>query len=171
MPVSVPHGSLARPGASPVAAGAVWAVVTGMYEAYAAGDREAIDARLDPGATVWDSAAEPLLLGKADLDRLRDERPAAGDGPEETGLDAYDPVIDVFGDLALVRYWLRVDFAPAPGGGSLRPELVRNTALLRKGGEGGDGMGGDDKGADDTWRIVHLHEDVRQPGGVPETTG
>ncbi|MEU5023436.1 DUF4440 domain-containing protein [Streptomyces milbemycinicus] len=173
MPVSVPHGSLARPGASPVAAGAVWAVVTGMYEAYAAGDREAIDARLDPGATVWDSAAEPLLLGKADLDRLRDERPAAGDGardgdgagdgPEETGLDAYDPVIDVFGDLALVRYWLRVDFAPAPDGGRLRPELVRNTALLRNGGDG--------KGADSTWRIVHLHEDVRQPGGVPETTG
>ncbi|MFD8377458.1 hypothetical protein ACFV2X_02560 [Streptomyces sp. NPDC059679] len=93
-----------------------------MYEAYAAGDREAIDARFDPGATVWDSAAEPLLLGKADLDRLRDERPAAGagDGPEETGLDAYDPVIDVFGDLALVRYWLRVDFAPAPDGGRLR---------------------------------------------------
>ncbi|MGW3564185.1 YybH family protein [Streptomyces sp. NPDC000941] len=162
MPVSVPHGSLARPGASPVDAGAVWAVVTGMYEAYAAGDREAIDARLDPGATVWDSAAEPLLLGKADLDRLRDERPTAGDGagdaPEETGLDAYDPVIDVFGDLALVRYWLRVDFAPALDGGRLRPELVRNTALLRKGGDG-------------TWRIVHLHEDVRQPGGVPETTG
>lgn len=82
MPVSVPHGSLARPGASPVDAGAVWAVVTGMYEADAAGDREAIDARL--------------------------------------GLDAYDPVIDVFGDLALVRYWLRVDFAPAPDGGRLR---------------------------------------------------
>ncbi|MDW6066176.1 DUF4440 domain-containing protein [Streptomyces sp. FXJ1.4098] len=178
MSASVPHGSLARPGASPVAAGAVWAVVTGMYEAYAAGDREGIDARLDPGATVWDSAAEPLLLGKSDLDRLRAERPAAGDGPEETGLDAYDPVIDVFGDLALVRYWLRVDFAPAPDGGRLRPELVRNTALLRKGGdgEGGDGVGddgkGDDgKGADGTWRIVHLHEDVRQPGGVPENAG
>ena len=120
MPVSVPHGSLARPGASPVAAGAV-----------------------------------------------------SGDGPKETGLDAYDPVIDVFGDLALVRYWLRVDFAPAPDGGRLRPELVRNTALLRKGddGKGGNGKGGDDKGADGTWRIVHLHEDVRQPGGVPETAG
>ncbi|MES4903545.1 MULTISPECIES: hypothetical protein [unclassified Streptomyces] len=27
------------------------------------------------------------------------------------------------------------------------------------------------KGADGAWRIVHLHEDVRQPGGVPEAAG
>ncbi|MCE0445679.1 hypothetical protein LT493_13605 [Streptomyces tricolor] len=28
---------------------------------------------------------------------------------------AYDPVIDVSGHMALVRYWLRVDYAPAAG--------------------------------------------------------
>ncbi|MFB7454710.1 YybH family protein [Streptomyces sp. NPDC056194] len=152
-PLSSP---LARPGASSSDAEAVWAVITGMYEAYMAGDRAAIDARLDPEATVWDSAADPLLLGRADLERLRDERPAAGGGPAETGLDAYDPVLDVFGDMALLRYWLRVDFAPGPDGTATRPELVRNTAVLCRNADGG-------------WRIVHLHEDVRQPGGVPAT--
>lgn len=73
-------------------------------------------------------------------------------------LEAYDPVIDGFGDLALSRYWLRVDFAPGPGGRPMRPELVRNTAVLRR--DAGDG-----------WLIVHLHEDVRPPGGVPGTGG
>ncbi|MGY0064319.1 hypothetical protein ACWY4P_49170 [Streptomyces sp. LZ34] len=76
----------------------------------------------------------------------------------ETAANAYGPVADVFGDMALLRYWLRVDFAAAPGGGALRPELVRNTAVLRKGAGG-------------AWRIVHLHEEVRQAGGVPEADG
>ncbi|MFD9034839.1 YybH family protein [Streptomyces sp. NPDC059567] len=149
-----PSGPLARPGASPSDADAVWAVIIGMYEAYTAGDRTAIDARLDPEATVWDSAADPLLLGRADLERLRDERTTPGSGPVETGLAAYDPVVDVFGDTALLRYWLRVDFAPGSDGVPSRPELVRNTALLRR-------------DTDGSWLIVHLHEDVRQPGGVP----
>ncbi|MFE2325467.1 YybH family protein [Streptomyces sp. NPDC059385] len=153
-----PSGPLARPGASPTDAEAVWAVISGMYEAYMAGDRAAVDARLDPEATVWDSAADPLLLGMADLERLRDERPAPGSGPVETGLDAYDPVVDVFGDTAVLRYWLRVAFAPGPDGAPSRPELVRNTAVLRRHADGG-------------WLIVHLHEDVRQPGGVPAADG
>lgn len=125
----------------------VWSVITGMYEAYAAGDRAEVDARLDPGATVWDSAVPELLVGKEDLDRVRDAR---ADAPVETGLQAYEPVIEVFGDTAVVRYWLRVEFA-----GDLLPELVRNTAVLRRTGPGG------------SWLIVHLHEDVVQPGGRP----
>ncbi|MFE1233675.1 nuclear transport factor 2 family protein [Streptomyces sp. NPDC058745] len=133
-------------------------MINGMYEAYMAEDRTAIDARLDPEATVFDSAADPLLLGRADLERLRDERPASGSGPAERGLAAYDPVVDVFGDTALLRYWLRVDFAPGPDGSPSRPELVRNTAVLRR----AAGCG---------WLIVHLHEDVREPGGVPAAGG
>ncbi|MEW2486100.1 nuclear transport factor 2 family protein [Streptomyces sp. NPDC048411] len=129
---------------------AVWAVVTGMYEAYDAGDRARIDAVLDPEATIWDSAADPLLFGRTDLDRIRDARPAAGEGPQETGLTAYDWTVDVFEDVAVLRYWLRVGFAPAADGTPNRPELVRNTVILHRTGE--------------SWRIVHLHEDVRQAG-------
>ncbi|MGW1179889.1 YybH family protein [Streptomyces drozdowiczii] len=150
---SAPAGP-ARPGATGPEAEAVWAVITAMYDAYTTQDRAAIDACLDPEATIWDSAAAPLLCGKADLDRIREARPSADEGPREAGLDAYDPVIDVFGDLALLRYWLRVDFEPATSGRPLRPEVVRNTAALRRYEDG-------------VWRIVHLHEDVQQPGGDP----
>ncbi|MFD5124638.1 nuclear transport factor 2 family protein [Streptomyces sp. NPDC058385] len=142
----------ARPGSSESEARATWSVINSMYAAYTVKDRAAIDACLDPDATIWDSATAPLLCGKTDLDRVRDERPAASEGPQEAGLEAYDPVIDVFGDLALVRYWLRVDFAPDDSGVPLRPEIVRNTAVLRR----CEGQ---------VWRIVHLHEDVQQAGG------
>ncbi|WP_257980979.1 nuclear transport factor 2 family protein [Streptomyces sp. CB02959] len=128
-------------------------MITRMYAAYASGDRAAVDAGLDPEATIWDSAAAPLLLGRRDLNRLRDERTVADGGPAESALRAYDPVVDVFGDVAVVRYWLRVDFASGPDGLPMRPELVRNTAVLR-----GDAGG--------RWLIVHLHEDVHQQGGL-----
>lgn len=144
----------ARPGASSTDRAAVWSLVTGMYEAYVAGDRARIDACLDPGATIWDFAGGPLVEGRAELEPLRAERPAAGDGPMETGLHAYDPVVDVFGDTALLRHWLRVTFAPAPDGTALLPELSRNTAVLRRAADGG-------------WLIVRLHEDVQQAGAVP----
>ncbi|WP_327575947.1 MULTISPECIES: nuclear transport factor 2 family protein [unclassified Streptomyces] len=129
-------------------------MITSMYAAYTRQDRAAIDACLDPDATIWDSAAAPLLCGKADLDRIRGERPEAGEGPREAGLEAYDPVIDIFGDLALLRYWLRVEFVPDDSGAPLMPEIVRNTAALRR-------------YEDEIWRIVHLHEDVQQAGGEP----
>ncbi|MEU1863835.1 YybH family protein [Streptomyces gardneri] len=144
----------ARPGAAPETAAAVWQVITTMYEAYSAGDRARIDACLDPEATVWDSGTAGLLFGKPDLDRVREERPAVGEGPVESGLEPYGQVVDVFGAIAVLRFWLRVDFAPDPSVGELRPELVRNTAVLQQ-------------GVDAKWRIVHLHEDVQQPGGVP----
>ncbi|WP_405402020.1 YybH family protein [Streptomyces sp. NBC_01104] len=158
MHLTTPSGtpSAARPGATPAEAEAIWSLVMGMYDAYVAGDRARIDACLDPAATIWDSAGGPLVQGQDELDRLRAERPAAGDGPEETGLYAYDPVVDVFGDTALLRHWLRVTFAPAPGGVPLLPELSRNTAVLRRGAGG-------------RWLIVHLHEDVQQAGGEPGT--
>ncbi|MFF4697179.1 nuclear transport factor 2 family protein [Streptomyces chattanoogensis] len=134
---------------------AVWSVVTALYAAHGAGDVEHVDAQLDPEATMWHSEAETLLRGREDLDRLRAERTATGPGAEVAAYDAYDPVIDVSGHMALVRYRLRVDYAPAPDGTALRPELVRNTAVLRRSAA--------------VWRIVHLHEEIRVAGGVPGT--
>ncbi|MFD7733819.1 YybH family protein [Kitasatospora phosalacinea] len=153
----LPDSALVRSGDPSVAAEA-WAVVGEMYRAYLAGERAAIDACLEPDATVWDSVAGPLLAGRADLDRLREQRPPAGTGPVETALTAYDPVVDLFGGHALLRYWLAVDFAPGADGVALTPELSRNTALLRRAGDG-------------RWRIVHLHEDVRDAGGTRVDTG
>ncbi|NRQ39711.1 DUF4440 domain-containing protein [Nonomuraea sp. NN258] len=117
---------------------AVWAVITGMYDAYARGDRAGIDRLLHPDATIWDSAEPGLITSRAQLDRVRDARPS--DGPAETGVRACDEVVDVWGDTALARYVLRVDFAHG------EPELVRTTSVLRR-------AGGE-------WLIVHVHENT-----------
>jgi len=137
----------ARPGGVPDDLEAVWQVITGMYQAYMAGDRARVDAFLDREATVFDSDIPELVCGKAELDGVRDRRPTTPSGPLETGLEAHGEVIDVFGDLALVRYWLRVGYRALPS------RMIRNTAVLRR------GQGG--------WRIVHLHEDVRAQTSRP----
>ncbi|WP_326739354.1 hypothetical protein [Streptomyces sp. NBC_01022] len=87
-PAGPDPAAAARPGASAPQARAVWSVITEMYAAYTRQDRAAIDTCLDPDATIRDSAAAPLLCGRTDLDRIRDERPPTGEGPHERGLEA-----------------------------------------------------------------------------------
>jgi ketosteroid isomerase-like protein len=120
---------------------AVWAAVEAIYTAFLAGDRAAIDERISPDATVWDSAHAPLIHGREELDAVRDARPPGGLAPID--LDAQDPVIDVFGNIALVRHVLVVRFAPGAG---LDDERVRNTSVWRK--------------VDGRWLCIHNHEDV-----------
>jgi ketosteroid isomerase-like protein len=142
MHVAVPTSTgSARPGGSPADLAAVWETITGMYQAFTAGDRARIDSFLDPDATVFDAATPHLLCGKTELDHVRDSRPPADEGPTETSLKAHGETIDVFADLALARYWLRVDYARLPS------RMIRNTVLLRR--------------SHGRWRIVHLHEDLQ----------
>ena len=119
----------------------VWAAVNAVYAGFLAGDRAAIDSNISPAATVWDSAHEPLLRGKAELDAVRDARPT--DGPRPTGLRATEPVIDVFGDVALVRHVLVVTFPPEA---NIPEQLIRNTSVWQR--------------VDGRWLCVHNHEDV-----------
>ncbi|AXE22219.1 DUF4440 domain-containing protein [Streptomyces globosus] len=134
----------------------VWSVVSGLYAAHAHGDRGKVDERLDPEATIWHSEAEELLLGRKDLDRLRAGRDATAAGPAVAAYRAHDPVTDVSGHMAVVRYWLEVQYVPAADGATLCPERVRNTAVLRR--------------SAGVWRIVHLHEEVWVAGGMPDMT-
>jgi ketosteroid isomerase-like protein len=118
---------------------ALWSAVTAIYEGFLAGDRAAIDRNISRDATVWDSEHEPLLRGKADLDAVRDARPA--ESPKPVDLVASDPVIDVYGDVGVVRHLLTVRFDGRPD------ERIRNTSVWRR--------------VDGRWLCVHNHEDAR----------
>jgi ketosteroid isomerase-like protein len=120
---------------------AVWAAVKAIYTAFLAGDRAAMDRNISPDATVWDSAHEPLVRGRPQLDAVRDARPPTGPAPSD--LDAQDPVIDVFGDIALVRHVLVVRFSPDAG---LPDERLRNTSVWQK--------------VNGRWLCIHNHEDI-----------
>ena len=119
----------------------LWAAVNAIYDGFLAGDRAAIDANISPDATMWDSAHAPLVRGKRELDEIRDARPADGASPTE--LLAIDPVIDIFGDIGLVRHVLVARFAPESGEAEQR---IRNTSVWRK--------------VEGRWVCVHNHEDV-----------
>lgn len=119
----------------------IWAAVNAVYRGFLAGDRAAIDAVISPGATIWDSAHEPLIRGKQELDAVRDARDPRAARP--SALEAVDPVIDVYGDVSLVRHVLLVTFPPESG---LPEQRIRNTSVWRK--------------SDGRWQLVHNHEDV-----------
>jgi hypothetical protein len=141
-----PSRAAYRETGSPEDRAAVWAALRDIYAGFVASDRERIDSRIHPEATMWDSAATELLFGRTDLDRIRAARPTGDDVPVVSGIHAYDEVIDVWGDTALARYALRVDFSAALDGTTAAPEHIRNTAVVRRFPEG--------------WLVVHNHEDL-----------
>jgi ketosteroid isomerase-like protein len=116
----------------------IWAAINAIYRGFLAGDREAIDRHISPEATIWDSEHVALVRGKAELDALRDRRPA--DGPAPTRLDPIEPAIDVFGDVALARHVLVAGFADGS------EQRIRNTSVWRL--------------HDGRWLCLHNHEDV-----------
>ncbi|MGZ4335229.1 MAG: nuclear transport factor 2 family protein [Gaiellaceae bacterium] len=119
----------------------LWAAVNAIYSGFLAGDRAAIDRNISPDATMWDSAHAPLIRGKQELDAVRDARPAGGPAPQE--LRAIEPVIDLFGDVGVVRHVLVVTYPPEA---HLPEERIRNTSVWRR--------------VDGRWLCVHNHEDL-----------
>jgi ketosteroid isomerase-like protein len=125
----------------------VWARVRAIYEGFLASDTDGVDALLHRDVTIWDSAEFPLSCGLAQLRDMRKRRPHNSAAPTVTRLDARDPVIDVWGDSALVRHILIVEMSDGT------TETVRNTSVWRREEAG--------------WLAVHNHEDVAGGGARP----
>ena len=123
-------------------AAAIWAGVLEMYQGYLTGDRERGNAHIAEDVTLWDTAHEPLVVGLSGLEALRDARPAPAETSRVTAIETGEPVIDVWGDIALCRHTFEVVFAdPATPN-----ERVRNTGVWHR--------------RDGRWVVVHNHEDV-----------
>lgn len=123
-------------------------VLRGMYAAYLAGDRASIDTALAPAFTMFDSDSPDLVVGFAELNAVRAERP--DDSPVAvSALTIEDANVVMRDDAALVAYWLRVDFVDRAGAPT-PPAHSRNSAWMVPA-EGG-------------WQIAHLHEELWEPG-------
>lgn len=125
----------------------VWARVRAIYDGVLAGDTGGVDVLLQRDVTIWDSAEFPLARGLEQLREVRRRRPRGPGAPTVIRLDARDPVIDVWGDTALVRHLLVVELSDGTR------ETIRNTSVWRR--------------ADGTWLAVHNHEDVAGGGSLP----
>jgi len=122
----------------------VWARVRAIYDGFLAGDTEGVDALLDSDVTIWDAGEFPLARGLEQLRDIRRRRPREPGVPAVVRLDARDPVIDVWGDTALVRHILVVEMSDGTR------QTVRNTSVWRR--------------AEGAWLAVHNHEDVAGGG-------
>jgi hypothetical protein len=116
----------------------IWNAVREMLDGFLAG--VPVDGHIHVDATIWDSEEPDLAMGLAGLNAIRGRRPAAQDGPKVTQIESLNPVIDVYDDWAIARYWLIVHFADGS-----TPERIRNTGVWRK--------------FPERWQLVHNHED------------
>ena len=121
----------------------VEAVITGMFECFAAGDIDGIDARLDDRVTIWDVFTPELVTGKAQRDEFhaKDRAQMRARGPLRLAVTQL--AVEIRGDVAWA--WYVVDFRydpPNPLSG-----LVRVTDVLLRYPETRHG-----------WRITHHHE-------------
>lgn len=131
-----PSAHLAEPELDEVAA-----VIRSLYQCL--GNRPAFDAHLADDITMWESDAQGLLRGLGALDELRDARAArgaAGSGPALAAVGPEEVVVDRWGDVAVARCILRVEFAED----GVADETFRVTDVLVR-------------GAGAAWRIQHHH--------------
>jgi hypothetical protein len=125
----------------------VWTRVRAIYDGFLAADTERVDGLLNRDVTIWDSAEFPLARGLEQLRDLRKRRRSDPGAPRVTGLDAKDPVIDVWDGTALVRHLLIVEMSDGTR------QTVRNTSVWRR--------------VEGAWLAVHNHEDVAGGGSLP----
>lgn len=116
---------------------APWNVVADVYAAYLDRDQSRLVSAFADECTLWDSANRALRYG-------RDMKATSTDTKEwrlPLALETANPMVEVWGDTALVLHDLAATFEDA----SLNEEL-RVTAVLRL--------------AENGWLIVHHHEEL-----------
>jgi len=124
---------------------AVAAVIEQLYRAL--GDRPAFDDHLHEDITVWESDADHMLHGTAQLDDLRDRRAAAAaDSPAPVSVAPESIEVDVWGDTAVARYVLRAVYEDSV----TQDQSFRVTDVLRRIG--------------DRWVIAHHHSESLTAG-------
>ena len=119
----------------------MWNGVLTMYQGFIEKDRPKIDKFIHEDCTVWDSSERDLAFGLKGLNEIRGRRPNDPSAPQVEKIDATDPVIDVYGDFAVARHYLKVIYK----NNSSPSREVRNTGIWRKFPQG--------------WQLIHNHED------------
>ena len=131
---------------------AVADLVARIFASYQQFDPALVEQCDAPECTIWD-LFEPQLVQGGSAARANFRKQDMSDSSRRGALsiDIETPVIDVWGDFAVARYYLDYEFQP-PGALSGR---VRITTVARR--------------IDGEWRRVHHHEGVVPTGRPPLT--
>lgn len=119
----------------------IWNGVLTMYEGFIEKNRPKIDQFIHEDCTVWDSSERDLAFGLKGLNEVRARRPQDPSAPQVERIDASDPVITIYGDMAVARHYLKVVYL----NNASPTREVRNTGVWKK--------------FDTGWQLVHNHED------------
>ncbi|MEX1077862.1 MAG: nuclear transport factor 2 family protein [Homoserinimonas sp.] len=120
-------------------AATIWAQQQDMYVGFETSDRARTDQYIHHDCTIWDSGNWPMVIGLDGLNAVRAARPAEEDLPKVASLTAHDPVIDIWGDIGVLRHYATVVFE-----GDEPDEHLRNTGVWRRERQG--------------WRLIHNQE-------------
>jgi len=83
----------------------IWNGVLTMYEGFIEKNRPKIDQFIHEDCTVWDSHERNLAFGLKGLNEVRARRPQDGSGPKAERIDATEPEITIYGDMAVARHY------------------------------------------------------------------
>lgn len=127
---------------------AVEELVRDIFKCFVEHRTDDMAARIHESCTIWDVFVPDLLMGAAEKEKYyaADREQSQARGPLTLTIE--DPVIDVWGDIGLARYYLNFDYRP-PNATSGRVRIT--TVALRENG---------------VWKMVH-HQEGMVPTGVP----
>jgi len=123
-------------------------IIQGMFDAFANHTPGGIEDHMDPDATVWDVFTPHLIRGTAERNKFHSDDQEQMQQRGELTFNIDDPVVDVWGNTALARYYLTFKYEP-PNATEGRVRI--SNVFIKKDGH---------------WKIVHHHEGM-VPTGVP----
>lgn len=126
-------------------------IIQGVFDAFARHDTGHSETVMTPDTTIWDVFQPHLVRGPAERARFRQADQAQMQQRGKLHLTFDEPVVDVWGDAAIARYYLNFEYQPP---NAIKGQ-VRITDVFRR--------------VNGQWKIVHHHEGL-VPGGIPPIT-
>lgn len=126
-------------------------MIRATFEAFTAGNADAMKVMDHPDSTIWDLFEPELFVGTAARAAFRQKDIEQSKKRGKLTITVETPVTDVWGDVALARYYLRFRYEPP----NATSGHVRISAVFRR--------------IEGRWLRVHHHEGM-VPTGIPPIT-
>ncbi|MFT4307293.1 MAG: TIGR03619 family F420-dependent LLM class oxidoreductase [Microbacterium sp.] len=123
---------------------AIWNEQKAIYAGFLSGRPERVDHRIAHEATIWDWESVRIANGHDAFSIVRANRPRGENVAKAQFMVTEDPIITIFGDVALARHLVTCTYRNPDGTGVAK--TMRCTLQWQR--------------RDGEWWIVHSHEDV-----------
>ena len=123
-------------------------IIKGIFDAFERHDTGHTETVMTEETTIWDVFQPQLIKGPTERNRFREVDQAQMQARGKLTLTIDEPVVDVWSDAAIARYYLTYEYQPP----NAIKGHVRITDVFRK--------------TDGKWKIVHHHEG-HVPTGIP----